>query len=77
MSLRELIEDIHALNEKLKEFEQKYGVMSETFYKWYTSGEEPEDPEWVSDFSLWAGFYKIKLDREEEYRQLTFSTKEN
>ena len=43
MTLQEIIADIHALNEDLGTYERKYGVLSETFYELYLSGEEPED----------------------------------
>jgi len=68
--LLELIEEIHKLDEELAKFEKKYGLMSDDFYEWYCSGEEPEDEGWVQDFALWAGTYKLKLRREEKYRRL-------
>ena len=43
MTLREMLSDIHALEEEMLAFERKYGVRSETFYAAYVSGEEPED----------------------------------
>lgn len=70
MTLYELLVDIHALNEQLAKFEKKYGLLSEAFYQWYIQGHEPEDDAWVLDFSMWAGFYKIKLARENEYNEL-------
>ena len=50
MNLREILADIHALEEELLDFERKYGIRSETFYAAYVSGEEPEDDSWVLDF---------------------------
>ena len=69
MTLQDLIEDIHALNEDLVIYERKYGVLSETFYEAYMKGEEPQDDAWVLDWSDWAGAYKIWLRRQEQYRQ--------
>ncbi len=40
MNLREILADIHALEEGLLGFERKYGVRSETFYAAYVSGSE-------------------------------------
>jgi hypothetical protein len=60
--------DIHALEEDLLELERKYGLLSETFYAAYTSGEEPEDDSWVLDFSEWASVYRTWLSRLAEYR---------
>lgn len=69
MTLQEIIADIHALNEDLEAYERKYGVLSETFYESYTSGEEPENDAWVLDWADWAGAYKILLRRREQYRR--------
>ncbi|GKT09177.1 hypothetical protein DSTSK_24820 [Desulforhabdus sp. TSK] len=54
MTLREILSDIHALEEDLLDFERKYGVRSETFYAAYVIGEEPEDDTWMLDFGEWA-----------------------
>ena len=69
MTLQEIIADIHALSEDLAAYERKYGVLSETFYESYVSGEEPRDDVWVLDWSDWAGAYKTLLRRQEQYRR--------
>jgi hypothetical protein len=69
MTLQEIMADIHALNEDLEAYERKYGVLSETFYELYTSGEEPEDDAWVLDWADWAGAYKTLLRRRDQYRR--------
>lgn len=68
MTLHEILADIHALEEELLEFERKYGLRSETFYAAYTGGEEPENEDWVLDFSEWASVYRTWLARQAEYR---------
>ena len=68
MTLRELLADIHALEEQILGFERAYGVRSETFYAAYASGEEPEDERWVLDFGEWASVYRTWLARQAEYR---------
>jgi hypothetical protein len=68
MNLREILADIHALEEELLDFERKYGVRSETFYAAYASDEEPEDDCWVLDFGEWASVYRTWLARQAEYR---------
>jgi len=68
MNLREILADIHALEEELLDFERKYGIRSETFYAAYASGEEPEDDSWVLDFGEWASVYRTWLARQAEYR---------
>ena len=68
MTLRELLADIHALEEDLLAFERRYGIRSETFFAAYQSGEEPEDNAWVLDFGEWASVYRTWLARQAEYR---------
>jgi len=68
MNLREILIDIHALEEDLLSFERKYGIRSETLYAAYVSGEEPEDDSWVLDFGEWASVYRTWLARQAEYR---------
>ena len=72
--LQESITELHTLDQELARFEHKYGLLSETFFAWYQSGEEPEDPAWVQDFALWAGTYQLKLRRQEKYRRLVAET---
>jgi hypothetical protein len=67
MTLRELLADIHALEEDLLAFERKYGIRSETFYAAYASGEEPENDQWTLDFGEWASVYRTWLTRQAEY----------
>lgn len=68
MTLRDILLDIHALEEDLLDFERKYGIRSETLYAAYSSGEEPEDDAWTLDFGEWASVYKTWLTRQAEYR---------
>jgi hypothetical protein len=68
MILRELLADIHALEEDLLAFERKFGLRSETFYPAYQSGEEPENDQWVLDFGEWASVYRTWLSRQADYR---------
>src|SRR5437867_1370399 len=68
MNARQILMDIHALEEELLSFERKYGLRSETFYAAYTSGEEPENEAWMLDFGEWASVYRTWLTRQAEYR---------
>ena len=70
LTLAEIVGDIHALTKDLQFYERKYGVLSETFYEAYMSGEEPEDDAWVPDFAMWAGTYQTWLDRQRMYRSM-------
>ncbi len=76
MVLQDIIADIHALYEDLEIYERKYGVLSETFYELYTSGEEPDDDAWVLDWSDWAGAYQLWLRRQKQYRNAIQSLQE-
>lgn len=69
LTLQDIIDDIHALNEDLAMYERKYGVLSETFYESYERGEEPDDESWILDWADWAGAYKIWLRRREQYER--------
>ena len=68
MNIRDILADIHALEEELLDFERKFGIRSETFYAAYASGEEPDDDSWVLDFGEWASIYRTWLTRQAEYR---------
>ena len=68
--LSEILEDLHAAENKCQQFEKQYGVLSEYFFDAYTNG-------WLEDegnldFAEWAGFYKSKQDRLRRYRALMF-----
>ena len=67
-NISQILADIHALEEELLAYERKYGIRSETFYAAFTSGEEPEDDNWVLDFGEWASVYKTWLTRQAQYR---------
>jgi len=69
MTLSEILQDIHALQEDLLRYERKYNLMSEIFYESYMQGDEPPDDAWVMDWNMWAGAYEIWLDRRKRYQQ--------
>jgi hypothetical protein len=76
MTLDEILQDIHALEEDMLAYERKYNVLTETFYESYVNGEEPPDDAWVLDWNDWAGTYEIWLRRREQYRALIQSLRE-
>jgi hypothetical protein len=69
MTLFEILQDIHALQEDLLMYERKYNLLSEIFYESYLQGDEPPDDAWVMDWNMWAGAYEIWLDRRMRYQQ--------
>jgi hypothetical protein len=68
MTLDDLLYDIHVLEDEIRSYERKYGMLSEIFYEAYNQGEEPADDSWVRDWTAWAGVYKLWLRRREQYR---------
>ena len=69
MTLSEILQDIHALQEDLLLYEHKYNLLSEIFYESYLQGDEPPDDAWVMDWVGWAGTYKVWLERTQCYHQ--------
>ena len=69
MTLDDILQDIHALEDELRTYERKYNVLSETFYEAYIDGEEPPDDSWVRDWTAWASAHKLWLRRKEQYRE--------
>ncbi len=63
MTLDDILHDMHALEDELRAYERKYGVLTETFYDAYTRGEEPASPSWVRDWTAWASAYSVWLRR--------------
>ena len=68
MTLDDILQDIYALEDEMRAYERKYGVLSETFYESYVNGEEPPDEAWVRDWTAWASAYKVWLRRREQYQ---------
>lgn len=68
MTLDDILQDIYTLEDEMRAYERKYGVLSETFYDSYVRGEEPPDEAWVRDWTAWASAYKVWLRRREQYR---------
>lgn len=68
MTLDDLLQDIYALETEMHTYERKYGVLSETFYESYKSGEEPPEEAWVRDWTAWASAYQLWLRRREQYQ---------
>lgn len=53
------VDDLLELAEELREYEQKYNMTSEEFYKRFQRGELGD----AMDFMDWAGAYDLFLDR--------------
>ena len=68
MNLSDLLDDIQALDEELRGYERKYGVLTETFADAYGAGEEPADSSWVPDWTAWASAYDLWRRRRKQYQ---------
>jgi len=68
MTLDDLLYDIHTLENEIRSYERKFGMLSEIFYEAYINGEEPEDDAWVRDWTAWAGLYRLWLHRRVQYK---------
>ena len=68
MTLDDILQDIYALENEMRTYERKYGILSETFYKSYARGEEPPSESWVQDWTAWASAYQIWLRRRDQYQ---------
>lgn len=70
MTLDDLLNDIHSLEQELRIYERKFGVRTETFFEAYVSGQEPADDAWTLDWAAWASAYKILLKLRAEYERV-------
>lgn len=70
MEIYELVMEMKLLERRLTLYEEKYGVLSEDFYKAYTTGELSQYDEYDetrTDFSRWKGIYETWLRRKAAY----------
>jgi hypothetical protein len=70
VTITEILDDLRAADEITRRFERHYWLSSADFYELYSQG-LLDDGEHTEDFTLWAAFYEIKLDRERDLRQLS------
>lgn len=59
-----------AAEETIHRFERRYGIASQQFFELYSAG-KLDDGEHAQDFSEWAGFYRLKLRREQALKDLS------
>ena len=63
MKLRELLQDIHGLDERLRDLEQNYGMLSDDMYVLYRLGELEQS----KDLIRWVGYYELQQERQRAY----------
>lgn len=72
MELQDIIQDLHALEERVRAFERKYGITSRDFYEMYENGLlDDEGFEKSREFTRWASAYEMKLEREAAFERLS------
>ena len=72
MELQDIIQDLHALEERIRAYERKYGITSRDFYELYQVGLlDDEGFEKTQEFTRWASAYEMKLEREAAFEQLS------
>ena len=72
MEIHELVIEMKLLERRLTLYEEKYGVLSEDFYKALFAGNlarYDEYDETRSDFSRWKGIYETWLRRKRSYTE--------
>lgn len=63
MTLDEILEDIYGLDAKLRELEQRYGLLSDDAYTLYRLGELEQS----RDLIRWIGYYELRQERQRSY----------
>ena len=72
MGLQDIIQDLHALEERVRACERKYGITSRDFYELYQAGLLDDDGfEKTQEFTRWASAYQMKLEREAAFERLS------
>ena len=64
MELQDIIQDLHALEERMRAYERKYGITSHDFYELYQAGLlDDEGFEKTQEFTRWASAYEMRFDQ--------------
>jgi hypothetical protein len=65
-----LLREIYQAETELRWFEQKYAVLSETFYRLYEQGQlRDEDPAEIQEYLEWSGWWEVYQNRRQRYEQ--------
>ena len=72
MTLTAIIQDLHALEARLRAHEAKFGIASADFYEIYQQGLLDNDGlEQTIEFTRWASAYAMQMEREDAFRQMS------
>ena len=67
MTLDDVLQDIHGLDERLRVFERRYGLLSEDLYTLYRLGELEQS----RDLIRWVGYYELRQERQRAYEAIS------
>lgn len=68
VTAEDMMRDIYQAETELRWFEQKYGLLSDVFYRMYKEGQlRDEDPSEIQEYLEWAGWYDVLQDRRDRY----------
>jgi hypothetical protein len=70
IKLSDILDDLRAVDQALRRFEQRYWLSSDVFYELYSQG-LLDDGSHLEDYAEWAGHYKLKLKRESSLKQFS------
>lgn len=70
VTITEILDDLRTADEITRHYERRYWLSSADFYAFYQQG-LLDDGEHTEDFTQWAAFYEIKLDREAALQTLS------
>jgi len=69
LTLEDIIQDLRALDSRIRAYERKYGITSEDFYSLYQEGLLDDDGyEQTTEYARWASAYAMKLEREAAFQ---------
>jgi len=72
MELQDVVQDLHALEERVRAYERKYEITSADFYELYRAGLLDDDGfDKTQEFTRWASAYEMKLEREADFARLS------
>ncbi len=70
LTAEQLLQDIYQSAASLRWFEQKFGLLSETFYHLFQQGKlQDEDPDEITECLEWAAQWEIYEDRRRRYNE--------
>lgn len=70
VTITEILDDLRVADEITRRFERRYWLSSADFYELYSQG-LVDDGEHTEDFTIWAAYHEIKLDREKDLERLS------